>query len=197
MAKKVFVTFPNLKAEVSNQFLEIKAGVAYQLAKGEISWTEVQATEFTILSFADLKADVAYQFARGEISWAELQLSNASLNYYSINQYFGPEIFSLEDNTLLALSKTESETLSLSEAQEINLQKQISEALAVTDIVSIVVVFNRSFSDSSDISDLAVLTLEKVAADSVSLSDYLNAKVARENHSALNTTPWNTFPPNQ
>tara|TARA_B110000285_G_scaffold217001_1_gene264871 strand:- start:850 stop:1614 length:765 start_codon:yes stop_codon:yes gene_type:complete len=253
VAKKVFVTYANLQAEIAQQFSGLKAGVLYQLARGELTWAEAQATDFKILSLSDIKAEVAYRFVRGEITWAEVQAAEISLNYYSLNQYFGPEFLSLADNTalvfskaaeaeiltlseaqeihlqrqlgealavtdnatillvvnrefsdsneisdlaVLTVSKTESEILTLSEAQEIHLQRQLGEAVAITDNVTVISAFNRQLSDSKSFSDLAVLALEKAAADSIPLSDYLNARVARADHSALNTTPWNTFPPN-
>jgi hypothetical protein len=162
MAKKVFVTFADLQAEVTQQFSGLKSGVVYQFARGEISWSEIQAT-------------------------------SVDLNYYSINQYFGPDLLSFTDSAVVEFIKLDSETLALTDAQEIALQKQVADALSFNDNVNIALVFNRNFSDSAAVSDVSVLTVDKAAADSISLSENFIYVVSKGPQAVFNGSILNTF----
>lgn len=145
MSKKVDITYAT-----------VKASVAYQFARGEITWSEVQ---------------------RGEITWSEVQATALDLNYYSLNRYLVDPL-SLGDTTAVTFNKQDVETLTLSDAQQLSVQKQINEAFLVSDNVSILLIVERAFSDSSAISDVTVLAVEKELYDAVSVSEILSMAVS-------------------
>jgi hypothetical protein len=130
------------------------------------------------VTYVNVKAAVAYQFARGKITWTELKATSVSLNYYSLNQYFDDAV-SFSDVSDFNLSKiADPDSLTLSDSQQLSLQKQLIETLSVSDNVDIVLTVFRNFSDSTAISDVAVLTVEKGFTETVTVSELLTMNVS-------------------
>lgn len=140
------------------------------------------------VTYVNVKAAVAYQFARGKITWTELKATSLSLNYYSLNQYLNDAV-SFSDSPAFTFSKiADPDSLTLSDSQQINLQKQLSEALSISDNVDIVLTLFRNFSDSTAISDVAVLTVGKGFTETVTVSELLTMNVSLAKADAIPIT---------
>ena len=123
------------------------------------------------VTYVKVEAKIAYQFVRGEITWAEVQATAIDLNYYSLNQYFGPDLISVSDSAALNTTKAVADSLALSDSQQFNVQKQIADALSFSDSVDVVLIIQRAFSDSTTVSDVSVLAVDKNVSETITISE--------------------------
>tara|TARA_B110001454_G_C12695960_1_gene424385 strand:- start:948 stop:1700 length:753 start_codon:yes stop_codon:yes gene_type:complete len=131
------------------------------------------------ITYVTLKAAIAHQFVRGEITWEELKATSVILNYYSLNQYIDLDPFSFSDSTTFSVAKTaDADALILSDTQQLNLQKQFTEALSFSENVNVVLTITRAFADSSAISDVSVLAIDKNFSDTLTASELVSMVLA-------------------
>ena len=139
MSKKADVTYVN-----------VKTAVAYQFARGEITWTELKATSL------DLNYYSLNRFFDGDA------VSFSDSAAFSLSKIADPD------------------SVTLSDSQQLSLQKQISEALSMSDNVDIILVIHRDFSDSTAISDVSVLAVDKNISEALTVSDIASISSALE-----------------
>lgn len=245
MAKRMDVTYCNLKADV-----------AYQLVKGDITWNELKATQVDLnyytlnrylgpdsFSFSDISS-----LNIGKVSAETLSISDSqqlslqkqisealslSENVDIVVQFFRDfsDSYAVSDVAVLTIGKGLTETLSISEilsnafstvktdstpisdTDSKSLSKPLADSLSVGDIFNRNVSYTRAFTDAFSLDDIenhingavvnktnvfsfsdnSVFSVQKNAADSVSLSENFSHLVTRHNHSVLNTSSFNTF----
>ena len=124
-------------------------------------------------SFVKIDAETAYQFAKGQINWQDVTATEIFLDPNTLNQYIRDgEVFTFSDLASVEVQKGITDSLAgFTDSQILEVQKGLSDTLSFSETVDILLIIVRDFADSFAVSDLAVLTIEKPVADSVSLTD--------------------------
>jgi|TARA_B110000438_G_scaffold10199_2_gene10360 hypothetical protein len=152
MSKKAGVTYVN-----------VKAAVAYQFARGEITWAELKATSLSL----------NYYSLNQYIDLDPFSLSDSTA--FSLSKIADPD------------------SLTLSDSQQLSLQKQLSETLSLSENVNVVLIINRAFADSTAISDVSVLAVDKNFSDTLTASDLSTIALHLSKVESLQVTDGQSF----
>lgn len=164
MAGKIVVTNPEIKGEAG--FTKISVESAIQKARASATFSDPSAS----VSFVQIEAESAYQFAKGLIEWADIKATEMVLDPFSLNQY-PVDLFEILESASISTEKVFLDALGFSDAHVMEIAKAIDEGFGLTETVDIVLTIFRNFSDSTAISDVAVLDLDKSVSNSISFTD--------------------------
>jgi len=124
----------------------------------------------TNVTYIKLSASTAYRLVAGEISYQNISATEIILDAYSINQY-PKDAFGFLDTSILSFTKASFDTFELTELQSISLVKAVADTLALGDVVELIWVIQRDFNDSTTISDVSVIGVNKALSEALSFSE--------------------------
>lgn len=178
MAGKIVVTHPEIKGEAG--FTKISVESAIQKARASATFSDPSAS----VSFVKIEAESAYQFAKGLIEWADIRATEMVLDPFSLNQY-PVDLFEVLESASISTEKAFLDAFGFSDSHVMQIAKAIDESFELTETVDIVLIVLRDFSDSTAISDVAVLDLDKSVSNSISFTDSQLKEINKGNTETL------------
>lgn len=166
MAKKVDVSFADIKSDAN--FTRISVESALQKANANASYIEPRAD----VSVVQIDAGTVYRLLTGQIAWTEAQATEIYLDPDTKNRFF-EDGFVFSDQPELNPEKVFLETLGLTDAHALVLDKQLTDQMSFSDVVSVTLVILRDFPDAVTVSDVVLITAEKNLSESVSIAELL------------------------
>ena len=164
MSKRLDVTYVRLKADL-----------AYQLVRGNITWSQLEATEI------DLNYYTINRYFAEAVGFTDIPSLNLSKNASEILSFSESkeltvqkqisEALSMIDNVdiILVIYRDFSDSTAISDASVLAVDKNISEALTVSDIASISSAIAKT--ESISFADDPALSLSKPFTDSLGLTE--------------------------
>ena len=137
-------------------------------AKANVTYAKLSAK--SNVTYAKLSAGAAYRLIAGEVSFQAIFATEIILDASPINQY-PTDLFTFQDANTFTLNKVSLDTFGFTHAQTFSLQKQVSDVLAIDDTVDIIMQFARGFTDSTSITDISVIALDKALSETLSFAD--------------------------
>ena len=146
MARRLEVTYAKLKAEI-----------AYQLVKGDITWNELKATQ------VDLNYYTLNRYFNDALALSETSSLNVAKNV--------SETLALSETQQITLGKQLSEALSLGDNFELVLQifRDFSDSSAISDVSVLTV--DKNLDETLTTTDLLTMVLNVSKADTVQVND--------------------------
>lgn len=130
------------------------------------------------VSCAKISVKAVYQLAKGEVSYTNVTATEIKLDAYPLNQYFDNQ-FSFADLASLELQKTTLDNLGFTEEQAIAVAKNVIDSVGLGDVVSILLIIERAFSDSLAVTDVSVIALDKNINETINFSESQQIDVAQ------------------
>ena len=132
-------------------------------------------------------SNVTYALIKGEVSHSDLNATEIKLDAYSINQYFEDQ-FVFSDLASIGVQKTTLDSLGFSDEQAKNIAKVISDSIGFSDSVFILLTIERSFADSSAITDVSVISLDKSVTETFALLESQEKTVSLEKADSISAS---------
>jgi len=123
------------------------------------------------VSVVQIEAETAYQLVNGSIAWVEAQATEVVLDPDTKNRYFRDEAFSLSEQASLHSQKVTLDSFGFSDQQIFDVTKGIADQLSFSDVVDILLIIERDFSDAYTLADVSVLAVDKGVAETLSFSE--------------------------
>ena len=124
----------------------------------------------TDITYVKLSANTAYRLIAGEISYQNISATEIILDAYSINQ-LPKDTFDFVDTSALTFTKALFDNFELTELQSISLVKSVADTLALGDVVDLIWAIKRDFADSTTISDVSVIAVNKALSETLSFAE--------------------------
>lgn len=158
------------KASVT--YAKISGKAAYQLAKGEVSHTNVTATEIKLDAYP-LNQYLDNQFSFSDL--ASLEIQKTTLDNLGITE-----------EQAIALAKNVIDSVGFSEAVSILLiiERALSDSLSVTDVS--VIVLDKNINETINLSESQQIDFAQAKTDTISFSDIHSSLFAKP---VSNTVP--------
>ena len=106
------------------------------------------------VSVVQIEAETAYQLVNGSITWVEAQATEVVLDPDTKNRYFRDEAFSLSEQASLHPQKVTLDSFGFSDQQIFDVTKGIADQLSFSDVVDILLIIERDFSDAYTLAEL-------------------------------------------
>lgn len=123
------------------------------------------------VSVVQIEAETAYQLVNGSITWVEAQATEIVLDPDTKNRYFRDEAFSLSEQASLHPQKVTLDSFGFSDQQIFDVTKGIADRLSFSEVVDILLIIERDFSDAYTLADVSVLAVDKGVAETLSFSE--------------------------
>ena len=167
MAIRLFVhASPSIRASASVRGLRVVAP-AFQKPSVSVS----KATYQVLADFSLLQASIGYQRLHSSVYFRNAAAVNVILDPDTKNRYFRIEPVSISELAALSVSKTFADQYSFTDSQALQVGKALVETASVVDVAHILLVIQRSFSDTIGSADAATVTFGKSLAETLSASD--------------------------
>ena len=124
----------------------------------------------TNVTYIRLSAETACRILASEINCQSVAATDILLDAYSLNQ-FPQDTLAFSDISSMSFTKVSLDSIGFTDAQSFDLQKQLVDAVAVSDSAELIVQFVRDFTDSTNITDVAVLTVSKELSETLSFAE--------------------------
>jgi len=161
------------KADVT--YVTVKATIAYQFARGEITWEEVHATAID-LNYYSLNQYLDDLLPLGDTTALDFSKLDAETIALSDTQQLSlqkqiSEALSVSDNVsiVLFIQRSFSDSSAISDVAVLAVEKELSETLSVSEILSMAVSLSKS--DSTSLSDTQAITAEKPLSDGIGVTE--------------------------
>ena len=174
MSKASDVTYVRPKAGVT--YVKVEAKTAYQFARGEITWAEVQATAIDLnyyslnryfgpdlISISDSAALNSTKALADNLALSDSQQLNVQ------KQIADALSFSDSVDVVLIIQRAFSDSTAISDVSVIAVDKNISETVTISELASIALSIPKT--DSFSLAEAASLNTSKPFSDSVGMSD--------------------------
>lgn len=136
--------------------------------KANVTYAKLSAK--SNVTYAKLSARAAYRLIAGEVSFQAISATEIILDASPLNQY-PTNLFTFQDANTFTLNKVSLDTFGFTDAQTFSLQKQVSDVLAIDDTVDIIMQLVRGLTDSTSITDISVIALDKALSETLSFAD--------------------------
>lgn len=123
------------------------------------------------VSIVQIEAETAYQLINGSVAWVEAQATEVVLDSDTKNRYFSGEAFSLSEQASLHSQKVTLDSFGFSDQQIFDITKGIADQFSFSEVVDILLIIERDFSDTYALADVSVLAIEKAVADALSFTE--------------------------
>jgi hypothetical protein len=165
MAKKADVTYATIKAAIAHQFV-----------RGEITWEELKATSvildyYSLNQYIDLDPfsfsdTTAFAFSKTEAE----TLALSDTQQLSLQKQLS-ETLSVSDNVsiILVIQRAFADSSAISDVAVLAVEKGLTETLSVSEILSMAVSLSKV--DATSLSDTQSLIAEKPLSDSLSVAE--------------------------
>jgi len=168
MAIRLFVHVRNVRASVDYNSLTIVAP-AFQKASVGVSSPTFEAA----VGFSDLQAMASHRNLISAVYFRNANTTSLALDPDTLNRYFrGNDPVVISEQATLNISKGLVDQPVIAEAiSSFDISKVLADTAAVTELINVTLIINRSLSDSFVFSDAPTLVVSKNFTESIAFSD--------------------------
>lgn len=126
------------------------------MSKVEVAYVQINASS----SYTLVRSNITYSDIKSSATYSNLSAAEVTLDYDTKNRYFRDEEFAFEDLAALTPEKSFTESVgAVSDVlQSVGVGKSAVETFGIGDFTHVLLTLQRSFLDSTSVSDVSTLT---------------------------------------